>query len=79
MIMKVFLNYVLLLIIVAIWGCQFELAILEKIIFVLVFEKIIFKVEVDGIIFCDFNKNGKLDVYEDVNIFIEEWVEDLFI
>ncbi|KGE87595.1 MAG: glycoside hydrolase family 3 protein [Phaeodactylibacter xiamenensis] len=75
--MRVFLNYALLLSIVATWGCQSEPGMSEKTIPALALEKTTLKAEADGTTFRDLNKNGNLDPYEDINAPIEERVEDL--
>ncbi len=73
--MKAFLAYTAIVLII--WGCQTVETKSEKEIPPLAMEKTSLKAEADGESFRDLNKNGKLDIYEDINAPIEQRVEDL--
>ena len=67
--------YVTLLSVVFFFGCKEPK--IEKTVSDLALNKTSVKVETNGKAFRDLNKNGKLDVYEDINASIEDRVEDL--
>lgn len=59
------------------WSCQSGKDTTEKDIPALALEKTTVKAEVEGKAFRDLNKNGQLDLYEDINAPLKERVEDL--
>lgn len=58
-------------------GCQGSGESTKKSIPSIALEKTKVKLELDGQIFRDLNKNGELDVYEDINAPIEDRIDDL--
>lgn len=58
-------------------SCQPDGNTTEKVIPALALEKTAVKTEVQGKVFRDLNKNGKLDTYEDVNAPVESRIDDL--
>ncbi|WP_242120581.1 glycoside hydrolase family 3 protein [Aestuariivivens sediminicola] len=74
--MKTVITYSII-IMVLLWGCQLGKETPQRSIPEIALKKTKIKVSAHGQTFRDLNKNGRLDVYEDINAPIEDRIDDL--